>query len=142
MDCIEPKPPAILEGTSTLPPMKLSSVANSPTTKKAKRETSACDRKAAGDRFRTFNAFVDGSMAELTRAELATWVILYRDTRNGVATAAQSDIATRAGLSERAIRSAIGSLERVGLLKIVYRGGLNRGVSRYQVLPERKQASC
>jgi len=136
MDPIESKPPAILEGAAMLPPMKPNKATSSASIQKDNR------RASQGDRFRILNAFVDCSMADLTRAELATWMILYRDTRDGIARAAQSDIATRAGLSERAIRNAIGSLEQAGLLQVVYRGGLNRGVSRYKVFPQRKQTSC
>ncbi|MFN7363815.1 MAG: hypothetical protein ACK5ZC_02915 [Pirellulaceae bacterium] len=142
MDPIESKPPAILEGAATLPPMKPNKATLSASIQKDNRRASQGDRRGAGDRFRILNDFVDCSMADLTRAELATWMILYRDTRDGIARAAQSDIATRAGLSERAIRNAIGSLEQAGLLQVVYRGGLNRGVSRYKVFPQRKQTSC
>lgn len=142
MDPIESKPPAILVGTETLPPMKPNKATSSASIQKDKGTKRRSDRRTTGDRFGILNAFVDCSMADLTRAELATWMILYRDTRDGIARAAQSDIATRAGLSERAIRNAIGSLEQAGLLQVVYRGGLNRGVSRYKVFPQRKQASC
>lgn len=114
MDPIESKPPAILEGAAMLPPMKPNKATSSASIQKDNR------RASQGDRFRILNAFVDCSMADLTRAELATWMILYRDTRDGIARAAQSDIATRAGLSERAIRNAIGSLEQAGLLQVVY----------------------
>ena len=54
--------------------------------------------KATRDRFGVLNGFVDCSMAELSRAELTTWLILYRDTRNGTAATAQADIARRGGI--------------------------------------------
>ncbi len=76
-------------------------------------------------------------MAELSRAELITWLILYRDTRNGTAATAQADIARRGGMDVRTVKRAIARLQRRGLLTIVYRGGLNRGPSRYRVNSEK-----
>ncbi len=53
-------------------------------------------------RFELLNAFVDGSMADLTRAELAAWLILYRDTKpDGTARASLDDIARRAGIDRQ-----------------------------------------
>jgi len=91
-------------------------------------------KKAAG-RFAVLNNFVDFSLHELTRACLAVWLILYRDTKDGTARTSQADIARRAGISVRAVRTAIRRLESLGLLTVVYLGGLNRGVSRYRVAP-------
>lgn len=91
-------------------------------------------RKAEG-RFQVLNAFVDFSMAGLTRAEIATWITLYRDSRHGTARLSQSNIATRGGMSTRAVRLAVERLSKIGLLKIIHQGGLNKGVSTYQVLP-------
>ena len=51
----------------------------------ARRKTS---RRQSRLRFETLNAFVDDGMADLSRAELAVWLILYRDTqRDGTARA-------------------------------------------------------
>ena len=72
-------------------------------------------------------------MAELSKAELATWLCLYRDTRNGTACTSQADIARRSGLSVRSVKYAVKRLLDVGLLERVFRGGLNRGPSRYRV---------
>ncbi|TWT37017.1 hypothetical protein KOR34_19630 [Posidoniimonas corsicana] len=80
------------------------------------------------------NAFVDVTMADLCRGDIAVWLVLYRDTRDGTARASQADIARRAGLSVRGVRTAVRRLERRGLLRCVYRGGLNRGVSRYRAI--------
>ena len=92
-------------------------------------------RKTTGRRFEVLNSFVDETLSTLCRGDIAVWLILYRDTRDGTARTAQSDIGRRSGLSVRGVRKALLRLEKLGLLKIVYRGGLNRGMSRYRVLP-------
>ncbi len=90
-------------------------------------------KRNAGDRFGVLNGFVDCSMAGLSRSELATWLILYRDTRNGTVATSQTYIAKRAGLSVRAVKTAVARLKDRGLLVVVFTGGLNRGPSRYRV---------
>jgi len=97
--------------------------------------------KTAGDRFRVLNSFVDSSLPGLSSVELKTWMILYRDTRNGIAETSQVAIARRAGCSDRAVRKSIKSLEEKGLVQVVYRGALNRGASRYRVQPLRNSRS-
>ncbi len=92
-------------------------------------------RKTTGKRFEVLNSFVDETLSTLCRGDIAVWLILYRDTRDGTARTAQSDLARRSGLSVRGVRKALLRLEKQGLLKVVYRGGLNRGMSRYRVLP-------
>jgi hypothetical protein len=85
-----------------------------------------------GQRFAVLNAFVDFSLANLTRAEIAVWLVLYRDTREGMARTSYEDIARRAGLNRRNVGRAVRRLEGRGLAKVVHRGGLRRGVSRYR----------
>ena len=55
----------------------------------------ATAKNRASDRFRTLNAFVDCTIADLSRAELAVWLVLYRDARDGGSRTAQTDIARR-----------------------------------------------
>src|SRR5262249_10511530 len=88
---------------------------------------------AAQGRFGLLNAFVDCSMAGLSRAEMAVWLVLFRDCRDGTATTAQSSIAQRAGCNARTVRRALARLERAGLVETLFRGGLRRGPSRYRV---------
>lgn len=92
-------------------------------------------RKAAADRFGILNAFVDCSLAELSRSEIAVWLVLYRDTRDGTARTSQENIAKRSGTSVRHVRKALASLTAAGLLTVVFQGGLNRGPSRFRVNP-------
>lgn len=93
-----------------------------------------------GERFAMFNAFVDFSLAELSRAEMAVWLVLYRDTRDGTARTAMSNIARRAGCSPRQVVRAVQRLEQLGLLKVVHRGGFRTGASRYRVGPLSRDA--
>ena len=87
-------------------------------------------------RFELLNAFVDDGMADLTRAELGVWLILFRDTKpDGSARASLSDLARRGGFDRRTAVRAVGSLERRKVLRVLKRGGLNRGPSIYQVFP-------
>ncbi len=134
---------SILLGASTLPPMTepAERKKKGTTGAKASRSPRASGRALTANRFAVLNAFVDCSLVGLTRAELATWLILFRDTRNGTASTCQADMARRAGISDRAVRQAIGKLRKLGLIVVVYQGGLNRGASRYRVEPLRKPAS-
>jgi len=82
------------------------------------------------------NHFVDFTLRDLDRAELAVWLILYRDTKaDGLVRTAQTDLARRAGVDVRTVRRAIRKLVGRGLLVVVNRGGLRRGVSTYRVRP-------
>lgn len=127
------KPP-ILEGCTVLPPMNPTPPANRPPVgKTADRDRGKAKRKSA-ERFVVLNDFVDFTLAGLSRAEIAVWLVLYRDTRNGVADTAYDDLARRAGLNRRNVGRALRRLELRGLLQVVRRGGLNRGPSRYRIL--------
>jgi hypothetical protein len=103
-----------------------------------KEQATATDspRKAKhADRFAVLNAFVDVSLRSLCRGDIAVWLVLYRDTKNGTARTGQTDIARRTGLSTRGVRKALARLEANRLVRCVHRGGLGRGASRFAVLP-------
>jgi hypothetical protein len=87
--------------------------------------------KESKQRWETLNSFVDFTLQHLTGAERDVWMILYRDTKDGVARTAQTDIARRAGV--RTVRRAVDGLQRRGLLSVVYRGSLRHGPSSYRV---------
>jgi hypothetical protein len=87
-------------------------------------------------RFQCVNAFLDVTMGALERAELAVWLLLWRDTKpDGLARTSQSDLARRAGCNPRTVRRALTALQSAGLVSVVRRGGLNRGLSVYRVHP-------
>jgi hypothetical protein len=92
-------------------------------------------KSKAGERFSVLNAFVDFALADLCRTEVAVWLLLFRDTRDGTARTSYDDLARRAGCNRRNVGRALRRLERLGLLKVVHRGGLRRGMSRYRVCP-------
>ena len=93
------------------------------------------DKAGTANRFGVLNGFVDCGMADLTRSEIAAWLVLYRDTRGGVARTGKTDIARRIGSSPRAVTDAIGGLRRRGLVELVRRGSLRIGPSTYRVHP-------
>jgi hypothetical protein len=128
--------PRIIPVGGELPPMEQRPErSGKPTPGKANEPKGKPGKRSAGERFRTLNNFVDFTLAELSRAEIAVWLILYRDTRDGTARTGMADLARRAGCSRRQIVRAVQRLEKLELLKVVYRGGFRRGASRYRVNP-------
>lgn len=117
----------VIAGCGTLPPDD-----EPPKDATAKRKPKQ-PKQVTKDRFDVLNSFVDCSLVGLSKVDVATWLVLYRDTRNGIAVTSQADIARRAGVSDRAVRSSIGRLEKCGLLVVVRRGGLLQGPSKYRV---------
>jgi predicted transcriptional regulator len=107
---------------------------------KASKPKEKTGKRSAGERFRLLNNFVDFTLAELTRAEIAVWMILYRDTRDGTAQTAYDDLARRAGCNRRNVGRAVRRLEQLGLLQVAHQGGLRRGPSRYCVRPLAKDS--
>lgn len=121
--------PRIIPVGGELPPMEpRSERSRKPTPGKARQP-----KGKTGERFRVLNNFVDFTLAELSRAEIAVWLILYRDTRDGTARTGMAEIARRAGCTRRNVVRAVQRLEKLGLLKVVHRGGFRRGASRYRV---------
>ncbi len=92
-------------------------------------------RGTVASRFRQMNTFVDCVLRHLTRAEICCWLILWRDTRDGLAATAQSDLAQRAGLNPRNVRRAIEGLKAKGILVVAHQGGYRQGMSTYRVSP-------
>jgi hypothetical protein len=85
-------------------------------------------------RFAVLNGFVDAELRELTRAEVAVWLVLYRDTKpDGTARTGQTDLARRAGCDPRTVRRALAALESRGLIEVPTKGRLGAGPSRYRV---------
>ena len=122
--------PPVLAGSAVLPPMN-----GKRKLPKATPTTEPKHSSKSRDRFTVINNFVDFTMRKLKAADVRVWFVLYRDTKDGTAATAHTDIARRGGLSVRSVQTSIRRLERLGLVKVVYRGGLNRGSSRYRVAP-------
>ena len=99
-------------------------------------KSSKAKGKAKGEskgRFTLLNTFVDFTMGELSRADIIVWIILYRDSKEGIARTAQADIARRGKIDRRTVGRSLRRLNEQGLLKIVHQGGFRRGVSLYHV---------
>ena len=93
-------------------------------------------RRESRLRFEMLNAFVDIGMSDLSRAELAVWLILYRDTkRDGTARASLDDLARRGGMNRQTASRAVGRLAHRKMVRVLHRGGLNCGPSTYRVFP-------
>lgn len=73
-------------------------------------------------------------MRDLTPAQTKVWLILFRDTRKGIARTSQADIARRSGLQRPTVSTTIGELEQLGLIQTTHQGGINRGMSQYRIL--------
>ena len=95
--------------------------------------------KRDANRWQELNHFIDVTMRDLTPAQTAVWLTLFRDERKGVSKSAQTDIARRCGLSRESVSRAIVELERLGLVQTIHQGGLNRGFSWYRVTALNKQ---
>lgn len=125
--------PIIPPGVVGLPPMDADHPRRAKTGSKPKTKR---HRHRTADRFGVLNAFLDMTAGALTRAELLTWLILYRDTKpDGTARTAQADIARRAGIAARNVRRALKRLAAFGLVRIVWQGGLRKGASVYALEP-------
>jgi hypothetical protein len=124
--------PRVLKVGEEPPPFKGSALRAS---RKGKKPPGTKSKGKAGDRFRTLNAFVDFTLASLTCSEIAIWLILWRDTKDGIARTSFDDLARRAGCNRRQVSRAMGSLRTKGLAKVVHQGGFRRGVSTYRVQP-------
>ena len=123
--------PRILPGCEVLPPMN----SPKPTREQSSKAETPKRIKPSAERFGVVNAFVDFTLGSLTRNETAVWLVLWRDTKGGTARTSQADLARRAGIGRRTVVRIINKLASKGLLRIVHRGGLNRGMNVYRVLP-------
>lgn len=123
-----------LNGVSVLPPMtERQRTPEKPHVDNQRKESTPSTPKRSGQRFKILNDFVDLTMQLLKPSQTKVWLCLYRDSRDGIATAAQTYIAERCGLKRPTVSKTIGELEARGLVVIIHRGGLNRGISKYRV---------
>ncbi|MFN3192285.1 MAG: helix-turn-helix domain-containing protein [Aureliella sp.] len=93
----------------------------------------------AAERWLILNAFVDFTACELKRSELLVWLTIFRDSKDGIASSSQRDIARRTGLARKTVERSIASLSECGLLLVVYPGGYRRGTAKYRTRPVTKE---
>ena len=89
--------------------------------------------KRDANRWHELNNFVDITMRDLKPRQMAVWLTLFRDSRNGVASVSQVYIGERCGLRRPTVSTTIKELEVLGLVTTIHTGGVGRGVSRYRV---------
>lgn len=118
--------------TTVIPPGEVLAPRKTPKPPKAR---AAFGRAGAG-RFGVLNAFIDASLRGVSGSAAKVWMIIFRDTKpNGLARIGDSDLARRAGVSQRTVRRGKRELIALGLLVVVRLGGLNRGASVYRLHP-------
>lgn len=89
--------------------------------------------KRDGNRWNELNQFIDVTMRDLSPRQVAVWLTLFRDSRNGVASVSQVYIAERCGLRRPTVSTTISELEALGMVTTIHAGGVGRGVSKYRV---------
>ena len=90
------------------------------------------------ERWMLFNRLIDVEQRRLTDSEFRVLLTLFRDTKNGIAQTAQSDLAMRTGKCRGTIVRAIKRLVEKDLIEIATQGGLfgpegKKEVSEYRV---------
>ncbi len=75
------------------------------------------------ERFQVLNDFVDLGLADLSRSEIAVYLILFRDTRpSGLARTSLTEFSRRGGMSERQVSRALAKLIGRGAVHVIRRG--------------------
>jgi hypothetical protein len=130
-------PSKVLPPGAVLPPLATGDAGKDEETRPTGRKggrTQARRRQRHYGRFASLNGFVDGTMSTLPRAAALVWVCLWRDTKpDGLARTAVADLARRVGGDRSTVIRALRLLIDQGLLDVVRRGGLGRGMSTYRV---------
>jgi hypothetical protein len=76
----------------------------------------------AKERWTIHNNFVDFSLRHCTRAEIAVWWVLFRDSKRGAVTASMDQLADRAGCSHQAVVEALHGKKRLPGSGLVTKG--------------------
>ena len=132
------KPTRVLPPGEVLPPAVTPDAGKRASTRPAGRKGKAKPAKRSrrhSGRWGVLNAFVDMTAGTLPRAALAVWLVLFRDTRNGVARTGVASLAKRVGCDRRNVLRSLRLLVDRGLVDVVHRGGKWRGCSTYKVTP-------
>ncbi len=90
-------------------------------------------KQNVGDRFGEINAFVDVTLCSLTRTEACVWLILWRDSRHGLARTSYASLARTTGCRRATVGLALRSLREKGLVEVVRRGGKAQGANVYRL---------
>jgi len=90
-------------------------------------------RPAVVTKILALNQFLDRTARELHPSAALVWVLLLRDERSGTARTAVSDLARRAGVSERTVKRHLSALKACGLLEVVKAGKPDAGPTVYKL---------
>jgi hypothetical protein len=104
-----------------------------PLTKPARRAKAGARTAGEAGRWAMLNEFIDTTIRTIGEAEGRVWLVLFRDVRGGLARTGMTDIATRTGMTRRAVVKAIASLKRCGLVEVATRGSVNGSTNSYRI---------
>ena len=85
-------------------------------------------------RFRLINRFLDKHARNCSPVQAMVWVVLWRDSRDGVAKTSYSRLADRLGVSRATVARAIRLLRDMGYLEVVRRGGDLAGPTLHKIV--------
>jgi len=85
----------------------------------------------AGDRWQTFNGFVDVIAPRLTLAERAVWLVLFRHARGCVVETTARTLATAADIDKETASLALKAFEAVGLVWPIWKSTDRSRSSKY-----------
>jgi DNA-binding transcriptional ArsR family regulator len=92
-------------------------------------------RKISLERFKVLNDFVDLGLSQLSRSEIAVYLILFRDTKpTGLARTSRTELARRGGMTERQASRALSKLINRGAVHVIRRGFKGK-VALYSLYP-------
>ena len=88
-----------------------------------------------GDRWATFNAFMDTIAPRLTLAERTVWVVMFRHARAGTCDISERAIATQANIDKATAGKALRQLVALELIWVVFKSTSKEKSSRYGLQP-------
>jgi len=88
-----------------------------------------------GERWATYNAFVDNLAPHLTLAERAVWHVMFRHARDGTCDTTARRLAKAANVSISTAQKALGRLQQAGLVRLVWKATDKSKSSRYGIHP-------
>jgi DNA-binding MarR family transcriptional regulator len=92
-------------------------------------------RKQSLARFQVLNEFVDVGLSQLSRSEIAVYLILFRDTKpTGLARTSRSELARRGGMTQRQASRALTKLIGRGAVHVI-RKALGQRSGIYSLYP-------
>src|SRR6516165_9710356 len=99
----------------------------------SRRRERAKGKSGSAGRFAVLNAFADVTLATLDRAEIAVWLLLWRDTKpNGLARTSQAALPRREGVTPEPAGRAPFAGNKAGLVPVFPGGDFRAGGPAYR----------